>query len=189
MSRSVWEGERVRLRAVEATDAEVHFRWDQDDDMARRLDRIYFPRSRELARRWAEETAARKPTDDSFHFEIENRTADVVGAIATHDCDRRTGTFSYGVAVRPEHQRQGYAAEAIQLVLRYFFRELRYQKVTVHIYAFNEPSVWLHEQLGFVQEGRLRRLVYTDGRHWDVLVYGMTAEEFEARHGGQRALG
>ncbi|MGI8643788.1 MAG: GNAT family N-acetyltransferase, partial [Thermomicrobiales bacterium] len=58
--------------------------------------------------------------------------------------------------------------------------ELRYQKVTVQVYAFNESSIALHEQLGFQREGRLRRLVYTGGQHHDVLMYGLTREEFGA---------
>jgi RimJ/RimL family protein N-acetyltransferase len=50
--------------------------------------------------------------------------------------------------------------------------------VTVRAYAFNEPSLRLHERLGFVPEGRLRRMIYTGGAHHDVCLYGMTVEEF-----------
>lgn len=111
---------------------------------------------------------------------IERLDGTLVGTILTHGCDRRVGTFSYGVSLAREHWRQGYATEAIRLVLRYFFAELRYQKVTVQVYAFNEGSIALHERLGFQQEGRLRRLVYTSGQHHAVLIYGMTREEFGA---------
>ena len=86
--------------------------------------------------------------------------------------------------IRREHQRRGYASEAIALVLRYYFQELRYQKASVRAYSFNEPSIRLHERLGFQLEGRLRREVYTEGRYFDVLVFGMTAEEFAARASG-----
>jgi RimJ/RimL family protein N-acetyltransferase len=33
--------------------------------------------------------------------------------------------------------------------------------------------------MGFREEGRLRRVVYTGGRYYDELMLGMTAEEFE----------
>ena len=100
----------------------------------------------------------------------------------THHCDRRTGTFSYGVAVRQEHRGKGYAAEAVLLILRYFFEELRYQKVTVHIHSDNVSSVRLHERLGFQLEGRQRRMIFTQGEYLDDLIYGMTVEEFHAAH-------
>jgi RimJ/RimL family protein N-acetyltransferase len=70
----------------------------------------------------------------------------------------------------------------VNLVLRYYFRELRYQKCTVQVYDFNDASIALHERLGFQREGRMRRMGYTEGRHFDVLLYGITAEEFAACH-------
>ena len=111
---------------------------------------------------------------------IVDRDDEPVGTINTHSCDRRVGSFSYGIALAPRAQGRGYGGEAIRLVLRYFFLELGYQKVHVHVYAYNDASRLLHEHLGFVQEGRLRRMAYTAGRHWDVLVYGLTREEFAA---------
>lgn len=56
---------------------------------------------------------------------------------------------------------------------------LRYQKVTVNIYSFNERSMILHESLGFKHEGRIRRSVYTNGSYYDEVIYGMTCEEFD----------
>src|SRR5438552_3298130 len=53
--------------------------------------------------------------------------------------------------------------EAIQLILRYYFGELRYQKVTVYVAEFNDASIKLHEGLGLHTEGRLRHVVYTGG--------------------------
>lgn len=183
MNSSYWHGERVRLRAIEPSDWEVVFDWNQDDEMARRLYWVPFPQSREAVRRWAEKTATREPDDDTFHFAIENGDGELVGSISTHDCDRRNGTFAYGLNVLAAQRRKGYAAEAIEIVLRYYFLELRYQKATVEVYSFNEPSIALHERLGFQREGCLRRTIYTEGRYHDTLVFGLTVEEFTALHG------
>ena len=65
------------------------------------------------------------------------------------------------------------------MVLRYYFEELRYQKVSVAVHGYNEESIALHEKLGFVREGTLRRMVYTNGEYFDVHWYGMTREEWE----------
>lgn len=51
----------------------------------------------------------------------------------------------------------------------------------MHIYAFNTASQALHERLGFQQEGRVRRMIYTDGQYHDELIYGLTGDEFAAR--------
>ncbi len=169
----------MRLRAIEPADWAAYHTWDRDDDQARNLAAVLFPRSEESARRWAEAESRRQPEDHHFRFVIENKTGEVVGDLTTHHCDARVGTFAYGISIRHDQRRKGYAKEAIRLVLHYYFRELRYQKVTVSVFDFNEASIRLHDSLGFKQEGRLRRTAYTKGRHHDELVFGLTVEEFE----------
>ncbi len=172
-----WQGKNIRLRAIEPSDAVSFYAWDQDSDMGRYLDRVWQPVSLELQKRWTERASAQEPGDE-FFFVIENQAGETVGSISTHHCDRRTGVFSYGVAVQVDFQRRGYASEAIRMVLRYFFEELRYQKVNVEIHSDNPASAHLHELLGFQLEGRVRRSVYSSGLFLDNLIYGMTAEEF-----------
>jgi RimJ/RimL family protein N-acetyltransferase len=104
--------------------------------MGRNLDRLWQPISLELQRRWEQNESA-KDLSDNFFFVIENLAGEMVGSISVHDCDKRTGAFSYGVTVKSEHQRKGYASEAVRMVMRYFFEELRYHKVTVHIHSDN----------------------------------------------------
>lgn len=176
---SIWQGERVRLRAIEPGDWETFFAWNRDDEQTRNLYFIPLPQSQEAVRRWAEQEAVRRPEGDNFRFVIEH-AGEVVGDLTTHDCDARVGKLSYGLNIRREHRREGFASDAIRIVLRYYFRELRYQKATVGAFSFNEASIRLHEKLGFQQEGRLRRTVYTDGRYFDELIFGLTVEEFEA---------
>lgn len=177
---SVFAGRRVRLRAVETADWEIHYAWDRDTDDARLNYEIPFPDSREQARAWAENQARRGDQNDAFRFQIERLDGEMVGSLNTHTLNRRCGTFMYGLSVLPQHRRQGYASEAVRLMLRYYFWERRYQKVNAEVYSFNTPSIKLHESLGFTLEGRLRRMIYTGGQFHDVLLYGQTREEFEA---------
>jgi RimJ/RimL family protein N-acetyltransferase len=179
---SIWRGERVRLRAVEPSDWETFFAWNQDDNTARRLYAVQFPQSQEAVRRWVEKRAMREPDDDTFHFIIESLAGEIAGSIATHDCDRRHGTLSCGLNVLPEHRCKGYASEAIVIMLRYYFLELRYQKATAHVYSFNDASLRLHERLGFQREGQLRRMIYAGGAYHDEVVFGLTVEEYVARY-------
>ncbi|MET8756095.1 GNAT family protein [Streptomyces sp. NPDC004667] len=96
--------------------------------------------------------------------------------------DAGTGWFEYGVTIGAEHRRQGYAAEAAFLLLRFMFEENRYHKCQVWIFAYNEAPLALHRRLGFVEEGRLRELVYLSGRYHDVVMIGMLADEFARPH-------
>lgn len=170
----------MRLRAIEPSDWPVYFAWNCDDEQSRGVSgRAWLPQSAETVKEWARQESTRPPDGDGFRFLIETADGEVVGDLTAHHCDPRVGSFWYGVTIRREHRRNGYAAEAIFLVLRYYFRELRYQKVTVGVYSFNEASMRLHEKLGFQIEGRLRRTAFAAGEHHDEVLYGLTAEEFD----------
>jgi RimJ/RimL family protein N-acetyltransferase len=178
-----WQGKLVRLRAIEPSDADTLFEWNQDTEMTRSLYRVPFPQSRESNMRWVQETSARGPQNDSYFWVIETLPGQMVGTLSTHSTEQRNGTFKYGLAIMEAHKRKGYASEAIRLLLRYYFDELRYQKVVAEVYAFNETSISFHENFGFVLEGRLRRMIYTNGTHHDMLMFGMTNDEFTTAHG------
>lgn len=178
-----WEGTKIRLRAVEARDAAAHYRFNQSDEYGL-LDQIYPPGSLAGVEQWAVKKSLEGFENDAYSFQMEAiGSGDLVGGIATHHCDPRTGVLSYGLHVLEEHRGHGYASEAICLVLRYYFQERRYQKANVGVFAINEPSRRLHEALGFQLEGTIRRSVFTRGEFCDMLEFGMTVEEFRERHG------
>lgn len=186
--KNVWQGELVRLRGIEPEDGDTFFTWNQDSETGRFMDVVWPPGSRAGAREWAQKTAVQEVKDDQIMAVIENLAGEFVGYINAHSIDRRVGAFRYGVGVRPEYRGHGYAAEAIVLFVRYFFEELRYQKVTATVYACNPASIRLHEKLGFQMEGRVRRVIYTQGQYFDELYYGMTCEEFAARYNSPLAV-
>jgi RimJ/RimL family protein N-acetyltransferase len=179
---NIWEGKGIRLRAVEPEDWRFHFEWDQDSSVSRAIDAAWFPKSVVASKQWAEEAALQSPQDDNLHLQIETLDGQQVGSINSHDCDMQHGTFSYGVAIRSDFQRQGYASAAILVLLRFFFTERRYQKANAQVFSFNKASIRLHEKLGFQQEGRLRRMKFSQGQYHDELQFGMTQEEFFELH-------
>lgn len=179
-----WQGEKIVLRAVEPEDAETFFRWNLDSESARVLDYLWPPKSLAATREWTQRIATAEVQEDRLHLVIAERQSGVaVGMISTHAINRRVGCLSYGVSIDEAHRGHGYAFEAVALLLRYFFEELGYQKATVTVYECNQPSIALHEKLGFQLEGRIRRMVYTGGRYYDELYYGMTREEFAMHFG------
>jgi RimJ/RimL family protein N-acetyltransferase len=173
-----WEGERIRLRAAEPEDLPFFQSFDQDTEATLNSWLIPFPRSQAGDRRWLEKAMLEEPENDECRLTIELKEHGAIGGISTHACDKRMGTFRYGIAIGREYWGKGYAKEAIRILLRYYFEELRYQKVTVNVYAFNERSIKLHEKLGFQHEGRLRRMIYTGGEFHDEIYLGLTREEF-----------
>lgn len=181
---NIWQGKKVRLRAVELSDVEDYFcnEEDIDTDGQRTGDRVYFPVSRKTMEERALELAKSSPLGEEYFMIIEDLEGNIVGNINSHSCNRINGTFQYGVSIRSTCRGKGYASEAIRLLIRYYFLELGYQKVETHVYGFNNSSIRLHEKLGFVLEGTLRRHHYAAGKWHNVHCYGMTREEFEDKN-------
>lgn len=182
---NVWRGVNIRLRGIEPGDAETFYAWDSaETETARMVEWVWPATSLARARQWAEKRATEEVKNDEFFFVLEDMAGALAGVINTHSCDRRVGCFKYGVSIAPAFRGRNYATEAVLLVVRYFFDELRYQKVGADVYAYNAPSVSFHERFGFVLEGRLRRVVFSQGQHHDMRVYGMTVDEFRQRFPG-----
>jgi RimJ/RimL family protein N-acetyltransferase len=183
MTENAWTGTHVRVRAIEAADWEVFHALDEDTEAARLGHFIPAPRSPAGSRKWAEEKAAAEVRDDNYFWVVEAIGSGPVGSISTHGCDRRNGTFEYGISIAREHWGKGFGREAITIVLRYMFDELRYQKAGAVVYAFNDRSRQMHESMGFQLEGRLRSVHFSGGAYHDAFLFGMTAAEFKDRYG------
>lgn len=113
-----------------------------------------------------------------FQYAIE-RTADrqLIGDVAVHLHDNLMQA-EIGFTLAGEHQRRGYATEAVRAVLDRLFREQRLHKVTGECDARNVASAGLLERLGFTREGRLRQQTYIKGEWTDDLLYGLLATEW-----------
>ncbi len=151
-----------------------------DDEILRNMDSIHFPRSADKMTEWVEEQLSEE--DDEFLFVAVDKDNNIVGMIETFDCDLKNGIFDYYLAVFEPYIGKGYAKEMILMVLRFFFSERAYQKVNTTVYSFNEASMYLHEKLGCMKEGQLRKINFTKGDYFNGICYGMTREEFEQYH-------
>jgi RimJ/RimL family protein N-acetyltransferase len=178
---SFWTGKRVRLRGIEPDDWTEFRRFAVDEE--RLGDLLHPPRSAESFRIWAKEQAVADSHGDCFRLAIEAmHTGELVGAVGSGRADACSGWFEYGVTLSADHRGKGYAAEAVVILMRFMFAERRYHKCQARIFAHNEASLAFHRRLGFVEEGRLRDQVFFAGRHHDLVMMGMLADEFARLH-------
>lgn len=171
---------KLELRKVDMSDLPLFLSFEAA--VARYLDGSKWPKSEETLRSWLARECIPKLGDSARWVAVEHMSGQSVGTIDTYACDRQHGTFKYGLAVASVHRRKGVAKEMIVQLLDHYFNKLNYQKVTPHIYCFNEPSIRLHEKLGFSLEGRLRSMLREGDIYYDELHYGMTREEYNTAH-------
>lgn len=175
VSSCFWEGKQIRLRPFAPEDVEIMYAEERDSESIR----IYEPGIHPIRARETLEKLVQS-SGDTVRLAIEMLTGTLVGTSNLRDWDVRNGTFSFSVRIYRDHQRKGYATEAVKILLRYGFYELRCQKANSVTIDGNEGSVRLHHSLGFQEEGRLRRNCYTGGEYRDEILFGLTREEFAA---------
>lgn len=179
-----WQGDKIRLRPLQAEDVAQWLAEEQDSQTVRFLNYgITLPQTEADAAAFAERYANFNNLDERIMFSIETLAGELAGGINIHSMDRKNGTFETGTRLYRRFRGQGYAYEAKCIVLRYAFEELRFQKYNIRCIEINESMINHARRLGCQEEGRIRRHIYTNGRCYDELIFGLTAEEFSSTNG------
>jgi RimJ/RimL family protein N-acetyltransferase len=165
-------GERVRLRALETRDLDSIWKAYQDLDLQLSTDGDAPPMTDVEVRAFWEDIIA-NPVAELRYFAIEPLTGDqhagqFVGACSLQHIDPRNRHAELGIWMASRSFRGlGYGTEAVRLLLHYAFDVVRLDKVHLGVYDFNEGGIRSYERIGFRYEGRLRQMIYYDGRYWD----------------------
>jgi RimJ/RimL family protein N-acetyltransferase len=172
-------GERVYLRVVEPSDADVIHGWYAHADTARLMGE--FPRS--LARRRADaESATREAGRDWYAFLICLIADDTpVGRVDLFEIDRVNGSAGFGMAIGEHALRgQGLGTDAVNALLDFCFGQLRLERVWLVTDEVNERAQHVYRKAGLVEEGRLRRAFYQDGVFQDDVRMAILRAEWQA---------
>jgi RimJ/RimL family protein N-acetyltransferase len=101
-----------------------------------------------------------------------------LGCVSLHDPDWDVRAFGIGYWLRASAVGQGYATEAVCMLVDLAFGSLAARRVELRRDARNEPSRRVAERVGFVLEGQLRNaFLDPDGQPADALVFALTPDD------------
>lgn len=172
--RSPFEGELVRLRAIEEEDLRRISDLFNDPDVLRFLDAVTFPQPLAGTREWWERTR-KDPTQQTFV--IETLPGELAGVCGLEEISARHRSAILGIWIGQPFWGRGYGTDATRTLSRLGFREMNLHRITLHVYDFNERGRRAYERVGFKEEGRLRRAQFVGGRYADIVVMGLLAEQ------------
>jgi ribosomal-protein-alanine N-acetyltransferase len=92
---------------------------------------------------------------------------------------RKSGVVGYLIGA--SYFRQGYATEALRLVLRFAFRQLKLHRVEANIQPHNVASLALVKRAGFTCEGHVRGFLKIAGKWRDHERWAILAEDWPGR--------
>ena len=173
------QGKRVRLRSIRRddltrlwefnNDLEVELAGGGDPPIPQALARLEAEYDQEVARGGR----------DGPRFAIE-ADGKLIGQCALFNVNATAQTCELGITIGDkEYWGRGYGRESINLLVEYAFRYHNYRKVWLQVHAGNERAMRAYQACGFVEEGRLRAHVWSDGLYDDLVVMGLLREEWQ----------
>ena len=166
------EGAICRLRALEPSDLEVMYGWENDVDLWR-VSGATAPFSRhQLSTLIVEQQYdiyATRQLRLVVEAEVEGAMQSV-GAVDLFEFNPQCRRAGVGIIISSEYRRKGYALDALQCVERYAREVLMLHQLWCSVAADNEASLCLFERAGYEQCG-IRRdwILTTEGAVAEVL--------------------
>lgn len=174
----VLTGDRVLLRDMTESDVKQYYDWYWESNpqtmtcrpvRRRQLDELVAHMKEHFEKRDVHFLSIRLLSDDSY-----------LGRITLFELNESNRSIEVGYMLGPPYRRQGYAREAMDLVLGFVFGTLNLNRIVAQTGAFNLASIALLESLGFQQEGTLRQHHLFNGVLYDDLLYGLLAQEWRS---------
>ncbi len=173
------EGERILLRPIREED------WSRFEEWGKNRDTLWGPFQRfqmdhvPLLREVYEQTGLLKR--ESGLLLVETKDGQVIGFVRymmlpVPDADLPHPEIGFGIP-EASARGQGYATEAVSLLVEYLFAGYPVERVAAFTDDENRPAQRVMEKVGFRLEGTLRRAMFRDGQWWDVAVYGVLRNE------------
>ncbi len=183
MNTRLFEGKLIRLTAPNPeTDAQPLAAWTADSEYMRLLDMD--PARPATVKRWREELEREGAKDrpNSFFFSIRTLSDDkLIGFVGLWGLNWAHGDTFLGIGLGDrEYWGRGYGTDAMRVILRYAFTELNLYRVSLDVFEYNTRAIRSYEKVGFVVEGRARRVLHRDGQRWDEIFMGILREEWQA---------
>jgi RimJ/RimL family protein N-acetyltransferase len=181
LGNELLRGEKVYLNRFVREDTVALARWWNDLEFQRLLRRRMVEPSIPEDFEWLFKEI--DPHHEEYVFAVRTQQDDtLIGIAAINNIfwQARHSTFWIGIGEQTYHG-GGYGSDAVNVLLKYAFMELNFNRVGLDVMSYNARAIHAYEKLGFTHEGRLREVVWRDGEYHDILVMGMLRCEWAAR--------
>jgi RimJ/RimL family protein N-acetyltransferase len=172
------KGKRITLRALERSDLPlVHaFNNDLAVELAGGGDH---PMPQSMARLEAEfDQRASSGGRDGESFAIVAE-GNFIGSCGLFNFDNLGHSCEMGIGIGNKlYWGKGYGREAITMLTDYAFRYRNMHKVFLRVHGVNERAQRAYKAVGYIEEGRLRAHVYSNGAYDDLIYMGILRSEW-----------
>ncbi len=172
---------RLLLRPFQSADIEPFAAYRSDPEVAR-YQSWEAPYSTQQAAAFIAELQTIKPgtPGEWYQLAIERQAQPgLIGDCAFHVFLHNPQQAEIGFSLAAQHQRQGYASEAVSRLLAYLFTDLNLHRVTATCDALNHASAHLLERVGMRREAHYLENTWFKGAWGSEYAYALLRREWE----------
>lgn len=136
--------------------------------------------NQEIDERWFEAYMASRSTNVRLAI-CEAETCQLIGVVYLLQIDWLTRSSEYAIQIgETASQGSGAGYQATVKTLEHAFGDLNLKRVYLTVLESNERAISLYQKIGFVEEGKLRKAAFKNGRYADLIQMSILKEEFDA---------
>ncbi|WP_211746499.1 GNAT family N-acetyltransferase [Paenibacillus sp. Marseille-Q4541] len=185
----VLSSERLRMRALEPDDDEVILHFLNDSEVIQYLNRVNLP-TKMRAKRLMKEIRISGARLESIHYGICLKgTGCLIGIISFQQWKEGLKQAQIGYMFDRKYWGQGYAAEALQRLVRFGFEELDFERVEARCHEQNHRSQKLLTKSGLIHKKTQQHFSFFQKQNQDILVYEMDKEQYRHYRRGYNESG
>ncbi len=142
-------GKNIHLRAMEPSDLEVLYEWENDFDVWH-VSNTYIPYSRYFLQQFISASSNDLYIDKQLRLIIvKNADKKETGTLDFFEFDPKHRRAGIGILVEKSHRNIGIATETINLAIEYAFNFLNIHQLFAHIAEDNDNGLKLFKNQGF----------------------------------------
>ncbi|MEK4091510.1 MULTISPECIES: GNAT family N-acetyltransferase [unclassified Viridibacillus] len=104
----------------------------------------------------------------------------MIGELSIFEIDEENNKAGFRISMSSiELTGKGYGTEAIIIVLRFVFEELKLNRLQLEVFSHNLRGIRVYEKVGFVKEGVLRESLYYNGTYSDEVIMAILRKDYE----------
>lgn len=158
----------ITLRALEPTDIDLLYRWENDTTLWTVTDTMA-PYSRQVIWQYLKNYSGDVYASHQLRLMVTlTATGETVGIIDLNDVDAFNSRAEVGLLIAQPWQGKGYAHAALAIVMNYAQNHLGLRQLYVKIPLDNEACLHVFTDCGFTMSGTLRSWIKRGSRYHDV---------------------
>jgi RimJ/RimL family protein N-acetyltransferase len=169
---------RVYLRALEISDVDNLIKWRNDLEVTSSLGGNTFFVSSLRETEWIKNATLND--DKNIRLAIcLNENDKYIGNVNLTSINWINRSAEFSIMIGDKSQwGKGLGKEATFLILKYAFEEVNLNRIYLTVRNDNEKAKGLYKNVGFTQEGTLRKSIFKNNKYIDMVVMSILKDEF-----------